>query len=203
MSYEPLSDEILAQKAREGDTKAFEALFDRYKKQLLNFIYRLIGNRETAEEVAQEVFMKVYTNLGVFDPNRKFITWIYTIARNLAKNSIRDKKYFSAKSLEEAIVLGDDSMHLKDVIADTAVGPDRIVQDEELAQEAQRVLDEMPVKYKEVVTLCSIQGLTYSEAADILKCSIATISIRLEDAKLLFMKKLGLDMPRQKGSDAP
>ncbi|MCX5679026.1 MAG: sigma-70 family RNA polymerase sigma factor [Candidatus Omnitrophica bacterium] len=202
MSSEQLSDEILVQKAREGDTKAFEELFDRYKKQLLNFIYRLIGNRETAEEVTQEVFIKVYNKLEIFDPSKKFVSWIYTIARNLAKNALRDKKYFSARSLEETVVPGDETMHLKDVIADSSAGPDQIIEDDELAEDAQRVLDSMPIKYREVIALCSVQGLTYKEAAVVLGCSIASISVRLEEAKLLFMKKLGIDMPGRKESDS-
>jgi RNA polymerase sigma-70 factor (ECF subfamily) len=203
MGLDPLSDEILALKAREGDPKAFESLFDRYKKPILNFIFRLIGNRETAEEVALEVFMKVYSHLDIFDPDKKFVTWIYTIARNLTKNALRDKKYFSDRSIEEAISAGDETLRLKDVLMDPSAGPDTIALDAELAEEAQKVLDTMPLKYREVITLCSIQGHTYKEAADILGCSIASVAVRFEEAKELFMKKMGIDMPKQKGSDKP
>jgi RNA polymerase sigma-70 factor (ECF subfamily) len=201
MSDMSCSDESLVIRARGGDTRAFESLFDRYKRPILNFIYRLIGNRETAEEVAQEVFMKAYNNLDIFDPNKKFAPWIYTIARNLAKNSLRDRKYFADRSLDEAVFDGDDSIRLRDVIADVGASPDTIVLDEELNAEAQKVLDSMPFKYKEVITLCSIQGMTHKDAAAMLGCSIASISIRLEEAKRLFMKKLGIDMPGHKGSE--
>lgn len=192
MAFEHLPDEILAKMAREGDANAFEHIFERYKKPILNLIYRLIGNRETAEEVAQEAFMKAYNNLHVFDINKKFSTWLYTIARNLAKNSLRDKKYFRDVSLEKEVFEEDEVIRLKDVIADKAATPDKIAQDEELEREAQKVLDSLPLKYKEVIALCSVQGLTYEQAAAILGCSIASISIRMEEAKTLFMKRLGL-----------
>jgi len=185
------SDEILAKRAGEGDLGAFEELFRRYKKPILNFIYRLIGNRETAEEVTIEVFVKAYNNLDIFDPERKFSIWIYTIARNLSKNALRDKRYFRDVSLEEAFSSKDKVIKLKDMIADPNALPDAIAQDNELAEEAQKILDSMPVKYKEVITLCSMQGLPYQEVAAILGISITSVSVRLNEAKNLFMKKLG------------
>ena len=185
------SDELLAKQAKEGDVAAFEELFNRYKRPLLNFIYRFIGNRQTAEEVTIEVFMKAYNNLDVFDPNKKFATWIYTIERNLSKNSLRDRKYFRDVSLEESVFDKDDSIKLKDVIADINASPDAIAQDEELSRLAQKILDSLPVKYKEVITLCSVQELSYREAAAILGISVAGVSVRLNEAKRLFMKKLG------------
>jgi RNA polymerase sigma-70 factor (ECF subfamily) len=195
-------DEVLAALAREGDAGAFEELFNRYRKPIVNFIYRMIGNRETAEEVALEVFMKAYNNLGIFDPKKKFSTWLYTIAKNLARNAIRDRKYFRDISLEEPVAGADEKMRLVDVIADPNAGPDAIIESEELSAEAQRVLDEMPEEYREVVTLCSIQGMAYREAAAIIGCSIATVSIRLEKARAWFMKRLGIDMGRERGGDA-
>lgn len=185
------SDELLAGMAKGGDATAFEKLFHRYKKPILNFIYRLIGNRETAEEVAIEVFMKAYNNLDIFDPERKFSTWIYTIARNLSKNALRDRRYFRDVSLEEPVSAKDEVLRLKDLIADPNASPDVIAQDNELAEEAQKILDSLPAKYKEVIALCSMQGLPYQEAAAILGISVASVSIRLNEAKNLFMKKLG------------
>ena len=196
-----LSDEVLALSAGEGSISAFEELFGRYKKPILNFIYRLIGNRETAEEVAQETFIKAYNSLGIFDPKRKFSTWLYTIARNLAKNSIRDKKYFRDISLEGTVFGNEECLRLKNTIADPNARPDIIAQDNELAEEAQKVLGSLPIEYKEVITLCSIQGLSLKEAAAIIGCSIASVSIRLNKAKMLFMKRLGIERKDIEGSD--
>jgi RNA polymerase sigma-70 factor (ECF subfamily) len=186
------SDEALARMAREGDRHAFERLFERYKKPILNFVYRLIGNRETAEEVTQETFIRVYRNLDIFDPNRKFSSWVYTIARNLAKNALRDRKYFRDVSYEKPIAEEGGTSRLKDVLADPHAGPDIIAQDKELNRQAQEVLQMLPLKSREIITLCCIQGLTYKEAADILGCSVATIAFRLQKAKTLFLRKLGI-----------
>lgn len=186
------SDEILAQRAKEGDMKAFNELFNKYKKPILNFIYRLIGNRETAEEVTQEAFIKAYKNLDIFDPNRKFSTWLYTIARNLAKNAIRDRKYFRDITFETVISGEEKKLRLKDVIADTKALPDELMENEELTKEAQKILDSLPLKYKEIITLCSVQELTHKEAAKVIGCSVATVSIRINKAKDLFMEKLGI-----------
>lgn len=193
------SDEVLAQKALEGDSGAFEELFRRHKKAILNFIFRMIGSRETAEEIAQDVFMKAFKNLFRYDPKRKFLTWLYTIARNQAKNALRDRKYFRDISLEQPIFGEDEGAALKEVIADTGIDPAQAAESAELERDAQKVLDSLPPEYKEVIALCSIQELSYEEASRILGCSIAMVGIRLNKAKELFMKKLGIDLgPREK-----
>ena len=188
------SDEALAKLSKEGDAKAFEELFNRYKLPILNFIYRLIGNRETAEEVTQEAFIRAYKSLGVFNPRKRFSSWMYTIARNLAKNALRDKKYFRDISLEKTIASeGRGELKLKHVLTDPNPRPDEIAHDEELSQNAQAVLKKLPVELREVITLCSIEQMTYEEASKIIGCSAATVMARLKKAKILFMKELGID----------
>jgi len=187
------SDEALAKLSKEGDTKAFEELFNRYKLPILNFIYRLIGNRETAEEVTQEAFIRAYKSLGIFDPKRSFSTWLYTIARNLAKNALRDKKYFRDVSLEQTVSTEGGDLKLKHVLSDPNPRPDEIARDEELSREAQVVLGRFPVELREVITLCSMDGRTYEEASKIIGCSAATVMARLKKAKILFIKELGID----------
>src|SRR4026208_1418945 len=74
-----------------GEERAFAELVDRYQTRLLNFIYRTIGDREKAEDLVQEVFIRVYRHLHRFDRSKKFSTWAYTIASNLAKNELRNR----------------------------------------------------------------------------------------------------------------
>src|SRR5881275_3460393 len=74
-----------------GEERAFTELVERYQTRLLNFIYRTIGDREKAEDLVQEVFIRVYRHIGRFDRSKKFSTWIYTIASNLAKNELRNR----------------------------------------------------------------------------------------------------------------
>ena len=188
--YSASSDEILAQKAKEGDTAAFEELFEKYKDRILNFVYRIIGNRETAKEVTQDVFLRVYRNLDIFDPKKRFATWIYTIARNMAKNSLRDRKYFRDISLEETISENGKTVRIGDALADPHLTPDKIAEDGELEDGMQNVLDSLPLRYKEVITMCYIMGMSKEEAARILKRSVITIKWRLRKGKALLMKRL-------------
>src|SRR6188472_977169 len=74
-----------------GEERAFQELVERYQTRLLNFIYRTIGDREKAEDLVQEVFIRVYRHLHRFDRSKKFSTWVYTIASNLAKNELRNR----------------------------------------------------------------------------------------------------------------
>src|SRR6186997_3002504 len=74
-----------------GEERAFQELVERYQTRLLNFVYRTIGDREKAEDLVQEVFIRVYRHLARFDRAKKFSTWIYTIASNLAKNELRNR----------------------------------------------------------------------------------------------------------------
>ena len=75
----------------DGESRAFDELVNRYQNRLLNFVYRTTGDRERAEDLVQEVFVRVYRHIHRFDRSRKFSTWIYTIASNLAKNELRNR----------------------------------------------------------------------------------------------------------------
>jgi RNA polymerase sigma-70 factor (ECF subfamily) len=86
-----LDDAQLVQRHLAGDPQAFSAMVDRYQTRLLNFINRTIGDRERAEDLVQEVFIRVFRHVQRFDPTKKFSTWIYTIASNLGKNELRNR----------------------------------------------------------------------------------------------------------------
>jgi len=178
-----IPDEQLIGDARAGSIEAFEKIFDRYKKQILNYVYRFIGNRETAEDVTQEAFIKAYRNLDLFDPQRKFSSWIYAIARNLAKNALRDKKYFRDISLDTEINEDANKTTLKDLVADSTKRPDILMRDAELQQQVEHVLNSLPVEFREIITLCCIQNMHQRDVAKIIGCSVSTVSLRLEKAK--------------------
>jgi RNA polymerase sigma-70 factor (ECF subfamily) len=184
------SDEVLAHKAKEGDRAAFEELFERYKDPILNFVYRLIGNRETAKEVTQDVFLRVYRNLDIFDPDKKFAVWIYMIARNMAKNALRDKKYFRDVSLEQTVSERGRAVKVEDTLADPRSAPDAAAETGELEDRVQKALDSIPLKYKEVVTMHYIMGITKEEIARIMKRSMVTIKWRLRKGRMLLMRKM-------------
>ena len=86
-----LDDTDLVTAFLKSEERAFDVLVERYQTRLLNFIYRTVGDRERAEDLVQEVFVRVYRHLARFDRSKKFSTWIYTIASNLAKNELRNR----------------------------------------------------------------------------------------------------------------
>ena len=194
-----LSDYELIEKAQAGDRGAFDELYNRYKRRVLNFVYRMIGNRETAEELTQETFVKVYMNLANFKPKGKVSSWIYTIASNLTKNEFRDRKYFHDISLETVLFDEETKMTLLDVIATQKERPDKVVENKELCTKIQEVFDSIPFHYKQVLILCDLQGASYEEVAHIVGCSVGTVASRLSRARTIFMKRFGvyIDKPKR------
>ena len=181
------SDKYLIQKAREGDRPAFEELYNRYKKAIFNYIYRMIGDRAVAEELAQETFVKAYINISTYKPTGKASSWIYAIAGNLAKNELRSRQYRKAISLE-ATVSDDEKLKLKDILANGSFKPDDIAQNKELRVKIQKIMNSLAANHKEVLVLCDVQGLSYEDAAEILNCSVGTLASRLSRARQAFIK---------------
>ena len=90
-SYEGMEDGAVVRASLAGDSRAFTEIVLRYQVRLLSFVYRTIGDRERAEDLVQEAFIRVHRHLQRFDQSKKFSTWIYTIASNLAKNELRNR----------------------------------------------------------------------------------------------------------------
>ena len=183
------SDENLLKRAKSGDKAAFEIFYNRHKRRILNYAYRMIGNRESAEEITQEVFVKAYVNLSRYTEQGKPLNWIYTIAGNLSKNFLRDKRFEPQLSLDKEL-LGKEGISLQDVIPAKEKGPSDIVISKEQEVLIQKHIDLLPLKYKEVLVLCDVQGHSYEETAGILKCRVGSVGSRLSRARLLLAKSL-------------
>ncbi|MFZ2602494.1 MAG: sigma-70 family RNA polymerase sigma factor, partial [Candidatus Omnitrophota bacterium] len=103
-------DVRLMLKFKEGDNVSFEALLDKYHRPIINFLYRFVGDKIEAEDLAQEVFLRVYRSAKTYVPEAKFSTWIYVIAKNLALNELRRRKSHRASSLDETVPSGEGEM---------------------------------------------------------------------------------------------
>ena len=176
-----MEDESLVVKIKQGSREAFDDLYKKYKRPILNYIYRFIGNHHSAEELAQETFVRVYVNIQTYKPITKFSSWIYRIAGNLAKNFLRhasyDKRALPFKRDSEA---GDAEVILPvERIADDSKRPDRHAQSKEEELLVQKAINLLPAQLKEAVILCDIQGFSYNEAADIMDCKPMTVGSRL------------------------
>lgn len=190
-------DDQLVDKAKHGDRNALDALYHKYKRPILNYIYRFVGNFHHAEELTQETFIRVYANIGRYEKTGKFSSWVYTIAGNLAKNFLRDTSYVEEVSIDESVNEEENKLTLLDIIKDEGKAPDEEMLRKEREKLIQQGINKLRPKHKEVIILCDIQGLPYEEVAKILRCPAQTVGSRLSRARENLAKILGLSKMRK------
>lgn len=179
------SDEELITRFQQGDIYAFDLIVKRYKQQLLNFVFRFLNNREQAEDVVQETFLRVYRKRNAYKQVAKFSTWIYTIAGNLARTELRKRKR------RQLFSLSDIGMEEKDYeIASDEFNPEKYTNTVMHEQIIQREINKLSVKFREVIILRDIQGLAYEEIAEIIKVPLGTVKSRVNRARLRLQEKL-------------
>ena len=170
------TDEELITAYQHGQIEAFNVLVGRYKDQLVNYVFRYLGDYDDADDVVQETFVRVYRKKDLYKPIAKFSTWVYTIATNLAKTQLRRHKRHTIFSLSRRSEEHED----KDYdIPDTAYTPDSQA-DSSLKQELiQKALNSISPKFREVIILFDIQELSYEEICKITGLNIGTLKSRL------------------------
>ena len=168
-----------------GEKRAFEKLVDRYQTRLLNFIYRTTGDRERAEDLVQEVFIRVYRHLHRFDRAKKFSTWIYTIASNLAKNELRNRSR-NPLVLFQTIRRNwqDEDRPLQ--FEDSASRPDDLFRKRHLRELVETSVQKLPPHHRQVFVLRELEGKSYEEIAEITSCNLGTVKSRLNRARNAF-----------------
>ena len=173
------SDQELIADYQNGDTKAFDMLYDRYKKPVLNYALRVTGNRADAEDVVNEVMMAVFVKKDVYQPIAKFSTWIFTITRNSCITKLRKKKnIFSLWVRNEE---GEDE--LLDPADPAAVLPDQLVKEREVTVHVKKAIEKLPETQREALVLREYQNLTYEEISQILGCSLDNTKILIFRAR--------------------
>jgi RNA polymerase sigma-70 factor (ECF subfamily) len=165
-----------------GEERAFQELVERYQTRLLNFVFRTIGDRERAEDLVQEVFIRVYRHLHRFDQSKKFSTWIYTIASNLAKNELRNRSrnpLVLFQALESP--WSDDPRPLE--FEDSSYRPDDMYRKRHLRALVERTVEQLPRHHRLVFVLREIEGKSYEEISDITSTNLGTVKSRLNRAR--------------------
>jgi RNA polymerase sigma-70 factor (ECF subfamily) len=190
------SDVQLMLDVKAGDETSFALLLQRYRSPLVNFLYRMVRNREQAEDLAQEVFLRVYRARKDYVPSAKFTTWLFRIATNLALNSVRDTRYQRMEVSLDAPVTAD-AEEGEERTLDVAEKNPNIEQ--HLIEEARKemirhAIDKLPEKQRAAVLLHKYQELDYGEISKILNCSESALksllfrayeSLRIELAPLV------------------
>lgn len=168
-----------------GRTEAFQELVRRYQKRLLNFVYRTIGDRERAEDLVQEVFIRVYRHLHRFDQTKKFSTWIYTIASNLAKNELRNRSR-NPLVLFQAMKKSWEADHRPLQFEDPHHRPDDLYRKRHLRELVEWAITRLPEHHREVFVLRELEGKSYEDIAQITDCNLGTVKSRLNRARNRF-----------------
>ncbi len=168
-----------------GEERAFQELVERYQTRLLNFVYRTIGDREKAEDLVQEVFIRVYRHLHRFDRSKKFSTWIYTIASNLAKNELRNRSR-NPLVLFQTIRKNwqDEDRPLQ--FEDAHSRPDDLYRKRHLRELVEQSVEQLPEHHRTVFVLRELEGKSYEEIAEITDCNLGTVKSRLNRARNSF-----------------
>jgi RNA polymerase sigma-70 factor (ECF subfamily) len=168
-----------------GEERAFQELVSRYQTRLLNFIYRTIGDREKAEDLVQEVFIRVYRHIGRFDRSKKFSTWIYTIASNLAKNELRNRSrnpLVLFQTIKKNWQEDDRPLQFEDATS----RPDDLYRKRHLRELVEESVAQLPAHHREVFVLRELEGKSYEEIAEITDCNLGTVKSRLNRARNSF-----------------
>ncbi len=182
VSFKELDDSGVVAQFLAGEKRAFNELVERYQTRLLNFVYRTTGDRERAEDLVQETFIRVYRHLHRFDQTKKFSTWIYTIASNLAKNELRNRSR-NPLVLFQAIKKNWDADQRPLEWEDNTYRPDDLFRKRHLRRMVESAVSELPEHHRKVFVLREMEGKTYEEIADITGCNLGTVKSRLNRAR--------------------
>jgi RNA polymerase sigma-70 factor, ECF subfamily len=180
-----LDDASLVAEYLAGQPRAFDALVDRYQTRLLNFIYRTVGDRERSEDLVQEVFIRVHRHLARFDRAKKFSTWIYTIASNLAKNELRNRSR-NPIVLFQTMTSGWDDEERPLEFEDPTARPDDLFRKRHVRSLVEQTVAQLPQHHREVFVLRELEGRSYEEIAEITHCNLGTVKSRLNRARSSF-----------------
>ena len=183
-----LSDEDVMERCAMGSEAAFRALVQRYRTRIMNLVCRFINDRDRAEEISQEVFLRVFRNRERYRKSGKFSTWIFTIAVNLTKNEIRSRvRHRGTFSLD---AMDEESGGQGVSFPDSKPLPDEDLNANEIGRKVAEALHRIPARYREAVVLRDVEGLSYEEVGQILRIPGGTVRSRINRARLMLKERL-------------
>ena len=173
-----------------GDEQSFELLLRKYRAPLVNFLYRMVRDSTVAEDLAQEVFLRVYRARKEYAPSAKFTTWMFRIATNVALNSVRDNRHRKMEISVDRTVKANDDEQLAMEVPDRTPSMEQQLVTQSRSQTILRAIHALPEKQRAAVLLHKYQELDYDEIARILECSESALKSLLFRAYETLRKEL-------------
>lgn len=174
-------DKQLVEAARQGDVNAFRELVNRHQRRAYAVALGMVHDPDDARDVCQEAFLKVHKNLGTFEGEAQFFTWLYRIVANLCIDLIRKRR---GTKIEFDDTMANDNPDEAGISPQrTGFDPGRALADKELRAQIMSALDKLSPAHRSVLVMREVEGLSYQEMADMMKCSIGTIMSRLFHAR--------------------
>jgi RNA polymerase sigma-70 factor, ECF subfamily len=185
----PRDDQALIRRCQRGDVEAMNELIQAYQKHVFNLAFRLSGNYDDAQDIAQEAFIRVFNSINSFRGEANFSTWIYRIVTNVFLDERKKQRVRDHGSLDEYLELEDSSVARQ--IEDPNPGPEASVEQRERNEVVGQAVLALPENQRVMIALYHFQGRSYEEIADIMHLPIGTVKSRLNRARLALKDKLG------------
>lgn len=175
-----LTDYELIKLFRKGQQEAFEALVYRHKQITFNFIYRMVGNQQAADDLFQDMWLKVLRNAHTYRPRAKFTTWALQIARNTVLDYFKRENLRAHVSLD--LPVGNDELSIKSIVPSKGPQPEEVLLDDEMMKEVQNALCRLPIKQQESLVLRIYHKMPYSEISELLGSPEGTVKYWVHEA---------------------
>lgn len=186
MSYEEAE---LIKKAKKNDVEAFETLISQYTTPLLGYIFKILSNREDAEDALQETYIKAFNAMQSFEGDSSFKTWLYRIATNVCFDELRKRKRRNTVSLNKVSEEGEYEI----IIPDETYSPEIVAKKRAALDALMAAMDKLNVDQRTVISLRDIDGFSYDEIAKVTSSSVGTVKSRINRARLMLKNFLEKD----------
>ena len=184
----PRQEQKLIRRLRLRDEDAFRQLVLLYQNKVFLLVFRMLGDRQEAEDISQEVFITVFKSIDSFRGEAKFSTWLFRISTNLCKNRLKYLKRRARGKLQP--LENTPAAELNHPLNSTPAQPDKVAQGNELEGAVQRAMKEIDDEFRVLIVLRDIQGMPYSEIADITGLNQGTVKSRLHRARAALRNSL-------------
>jgi RNA polymerase sigma-70 factor, ECF subfamily len=179
-----LSDQELVDRAQAGSESAYRELLGRYQRPVFSLIFRMVRDREQAEDLAQETFVKVFNNITRYDPRYKFSSWIFKIASNLTIDTLR-KKEPDTVSLDGSrnASTTEEAEATRITVESREATPEEFVESKELGAQIDRAIGDLRPEYRTAILLRHVEGRPYEEIAEIMEVPLGTVKTYIHRAR--------------------